>query len=134
MVDQTILKRWMLENNGSVLYDAMYDGVFNGYVTFTPERAKSALENNTKNRKLGLNKQIPPLIEAIENGLWDDNVSKINFDEECVLSDGQNRLEACVRSGNTIRTLVTVGVSKTAQSNTDRRGARTLQDDLTIHG
>lgn len=134
MINETTIKQWMLEDNGSILYDSKHSGVFTGYVTFTPERAESALENNTHNRKLGVNKQIPPLIAAIENGLWDDNVAKINFDESGILSDGQHRLEACVRSNITIRVLVTYGVSKTAQGSTDRRGARTLQDDLTIHG
>lgn len=134
MVDQTILKRWMCENNGSILYDPMHNGIFSGYVTFTPERAESALENNTSNRRLGVNKQLYPLMNTIEKDLWDDNVAKINFDKDMVLSDGQHRLVACMRTGKSIRCLVTCGVSKTAQGVTDRRGARTLQQDLELLG
>ena len=134
MITKEILQDWMSENNGYILYDQLHNGVFTGYVMFTPERAKSALENNTQNRKLGLKSQVPSLREAIKNGLWDDNVSKINFDKNGVLSDGQNRLWACVYENLPIRTLVTWGVDESTQLSTDRRGTRTLSDDLEIRG
>lgn len=132
MITKEILQEWMSENNGYILYDKLHKGVFTGYVYFTPERAKSALENNTQNRKVGLKSQIPSLREALKNGLWDDNVSKINFDKNGILSDGQNRLWACVYEEVPIRTLVTWGVDESTQLSTDRRGTRTLADDLEI--
>jgi len=134
MIDETIIKRWMLENNGNILYDPMHPGVFTGYVTFTPERSKSALENNTRNRKLKLKSQIPTLMEAMENGKWDDNVETISFTKSNVLSNGQHRLEASVRSNTAFRNLVTYGISDRAQHYQDRNPARKLSEDLQIDG
>lgn len=134
MVTKTILKEWMLEDNGSILQDLLHPGVFTGYVTFTPERAKQALENNTENRTVKEYKQLPQLIQALKDGYWDENISKINFAHDEVLSDGQHRLIAVVKSGVTARCMVTFGVKRTAQLMTDRRGTRTLADDLSIRG
>lgn len=134
MIDETIIKRWMLENNGNILYDPMHPGVFTGYVTFTPERSKSALENNTRNRKLKANSQLPILMEAMENGEWDDNVETISFTKDNILSNGQHRFESSVRSGSTFRNLVTYGISDRAQRKQDRGASRKLDEDLYIDG
>ena len=134
MLDKVTLQEWMSEDNGYVLHDPLHKGVFTGYVNFTPERAKCALENNTHNRTLGVKRQLPGLMEAMQTGLWNDNVSKINFSSSGELSDGQHRLEACVRSQIPFRTLVTWGVTREAQLVTDRRGARKLADDFSIDG
>lgn len=134
MLDKYTLQEWMSENGGYVLHDPLHKGVFTGYVRFTPERAELALENNLRNRKPGFLKQIPILVEVLTKGLWNDNVSKINFDKDGVLSDGQNRLMACIKADRALRCLVTYGVSKDAQLVTDRRGARIFHEDLTIDG
>lgn len=134
MVTKEILRNWMLEDGGAILSDPKNPGIFSGYVNFTPERIDSALDNNTKNRKPGRRTQLPALCEAINVNLWDDNVAKINFDKDCILSDGQNRLIAAKQAGKPIRCLVTFGLEKTAQLVTDRRGMRTLKDDLEIAG
>jgi len=70
----------------------------------------------------------------MSRNLWDDNVSKINFAYTGELSDGQNRLYGCVKSGCTFRCLVTWGLRREAQLVTDRRSARSLADDLQIAG
>lgn len=134
MVNKEVLQSWMEEGDGYILYDSLHPGIFTGYVNFTPERAESALENNKKNRKLGKETQIPMLRAMLRNGLWDDNVSKINFDKLNILSDGQNRLAAIVEEGLPGRCLVTYGVEPTAQHVTDRRGTRSLADDIEIAG
>lgn len=134
MVTREQIMGWMVEDGGSVLYDTKNPGVFTGYVTFTPDRAKSALENNTHNRKMGTGKQFPILKNVMQNGLWDANVSKINFEADGTLSDGQNRLYTGMHSQTTFRCLVTWGIDRTAQLVTDRRGARVLSDDLHIAG
>lgn len=134
MLDKNTLKKWMLEDNGRILYDPVHPGIFSGYVTFTPERASLALENNTHNRPLGVRKQLPPICESIKEGYWNDNVSKINFAKDGTLSDGQHRLEGACRTGMAIRCLVTWGVDKNAQSLVDRRGNRTLADDIAMDG
>lgn len=134
MVDANTIKRWMLENNGSILYDPENPEIFTGYITFTPERAEAVLAINTSNRKLGKTNQVPGLIDAMKNGYWDPNVSKINIARINVLSDGQNRLYAGSSSQTTFRCMVTYGLGEEAQRVTDRRGHRTLNNDLTISG
>jgi len=116
MIDKKELMEWMHENG----------------VTFTPERANDFLESNTHNRKLGLKKQIPQIKKDIQKGKWDDNIAKINIAKDGTISDGQNRLYSCVSTGKNIRTLVTYGVEPKAQLSTDRKGQRTLADDLEI--
>lgn len=127
------LMEWMLEDGGNILHDRHHLKVFTGYVTFTKERADAALQCNVKNRKIN-DDSIKVLAEALESGLWDENVSKINFDENMTLSDGQHRLEVVSRTGKMARILVTYGVSESAQGVTDRRGKRTLSDDISIIG
>lgn len=133
MLTKETIKLWMHENKGTILYDPLHYGVFTGYVTFTPTRAKMALENNIRNRKIK-KEQISVLSDVMSRNLWDDNVSKINFSLTGELSDGQNRLYGCVRSGCTFRCLVTWGLQREAQLVTDRRGSRSLADDLQIAG
>lgn len=128
------LRKWMLENGGNILYDPIHPGVFTGYITITEERASAMLAANVKNRKMGVSKQIPQLRKEIASGNWNDNVSKINFTKDTVLSDGQNRLFSVVAEHKPIRCLVTWGVDDDAQLVTDRRGTRTLADDLQIAG
>ena len=134
MITKEILMSWMLEDDGTILQDPLHPGVFSGYVNFTMDRIDKVLENNTHNRKIGRKTQLPALCEAIEANLWDDNVAKINFDKDGVLSDGQHRLFGAQRAEKPIRCLVTFGLEKTAQLVTDRRGMRSLKDDLDIAG
>lgn len=134
MVTKADVIGWMLENRGQMIVDPDDSNIITGYVTFTPERAESALENNTKNRKMGVYNQVPGLKEALLNGLWDPNVSKISFAADGTLSDGQNRLFSVKETGVPMRTLVTWGVGEDAQLVTDRRGTRTLTNDIEIAG
>ncbi len=50
------------------------------------------------------------------------------------LSDGQHRTLAVKETGVPIRTMITWGVDGSAQLVTDRRGSRSLKDDLDISG
>ena len=134
MITETLIKRWMRENGGSILYDPLHPNVFSGYVNWTPERSNFALKSNTRNRPMKYDNQVLPLINILNDNLWDDNVSKINFESSGILSDGQHRLKASVDSGKSFRCLVTWGVGRSAQLVTDRRGSRTLYDDMTIDG
>lgn len=132
MITKETIKKWMLENKGSVLEDPLHEDVFTGYITITPERGEALLGINTSNRGIGKNNQVPSLIDAMTNGYWDENVSKINITSTNKLSDGQNRIFAGVSSNTTFRCLVTYGVSEEAQRVTDRRGSRTLNNDFAI--
>lgn len=133
MLNRDTIQKWMIEDGGNILFDPQNPDTFTGYVTFTKERAELALENNTHNRNLNPNRIII-LEEAIRNGWWDENVSKINFEKDGTLSDGQTRLTACAKTGLPVRTLVSWGVDSDAQRKTDRRGARLFSDDLSIEG
>lgn len=133
MVTKEILQSWMAEDNGYVLYDPLHPGVFTGYVRFTPERAKSALENNTRNRKIK-STQLRELEEQMKSGNWDENIETITFDENNKVSNGQHRLNGCVHTGVTIRNLVTYGISERAQHYMDRGAGRKLKDDFDIDG
>lgn len=135
MVSKETMISWMTEDGGAILRDPRNQSIITGYVTFTPERAKAALENNTHNRPMKTTHgQVPSIKDVLEKGLWDANVSKINFEESGVLSDGQHRLAACVVANIPIRCLVTWGIGREAQLVTDRRGARKMADDLAING
>lgn len=133
MVTKELIKTWMHENKGTILYDPLKYGVFTGYVTWTPARSKMALENNIRNRKINKS-MVNNLSDTMSSNLWDDNVAKINFASNGTLSDGQHRLFSSVKSGCTFRCLVTWGVSMESQIVTDRRGNRTLPQDLEING
>lgn len=132
VITKTMMKQWMLENNGPIIYDPLHPWIFTGYVTWTPERCESALDNNTENRDIQRKRQLPGIKAALENGLWDDNVSKINFTKDGTLSDGQHRIVAGAETGIAFRSLVTWGVEREAQLVTDRRGSRTLANDFQI--
>lgn len=134
MITKEVVEKWMLENNGGILKDPLHEDIFTGYVTITPERGEALLGINTSNRKIGKNNQVPSLVDAMTNGYWDENVSKINITRTNKLSDGQNRIFAGVISNTTFRCLVTYGVNEEAQRKTDRRGHRTLNNDLAIGG
>lgn len=134
MVTKADVIGWMLEDRGQILVDPDNNNIITGYVTFTPDRARSALENNTRNRKMGAKKQVPAIKESLLNGMWNANVSTISFAEDSTLSDGQNRLFAVTETGVPMRNLVTWGVEKDAQLVTDRRGTRTLTNDIEIAG
>lgn len=134
MITKEVIKKWMLEDNGAILEDPKNEGVFTGYITITPERAEALLGINTSNRKMGKNNQVPGLVDALKNGYWDENVSKINIACDDTLSDGQNRLYAGIVSQVTFRCLVTYGLKTSAQRVTDRRGCRTLNNDMSIAG
>lgn len=133
MITPEILKQWMLEDNGSILYDPLHPGVFTGYVTITPERGQLMLQINTKNRDIN-KRDLAILKDSLAKGFWNDNVSTININEHNVLDDGQHRLLSVVQTGISIRCKVTYGVTGGTQHFTDRRGNRTLSDDLSIDG
>lgn len=77
----------------------------------SPELARAWLEANTFNRKVS-----PEIVNKyasdMEQGTWRLNHQGIAFDDEGVLVDGQHRLMAIVKSGVTIKAMVTWGSSR----------------------
>lgn len=64
-------------------------------VTITPEKAKTLLVMNTKNRKLS-RKLVQKYASDMAAGRWPYNGDPIRVSVSNVLLDGQHRLEACI--------------------------------------
>ena len=133
MLTEQMIKQWMIEDGSGILYDSHNPWIFTGYITAGPERLALMLENNKRNRKFN-ERNVSNLKETMSAGLWNENVAKINFTKDRMLDDGQHRLRAALEAGVTIRVMVTWGVEKETQHFTDRRGSRTLANDLEIDG
>lgn len=103
-------------------------------VDISPDVAKEMLERNVRNRSLKLS-QIGVMAKDMRpGGDWVFNGATIVFDWEGVLCDGQNRLHAIVRSGQTIPMIVVSGVRSSAQQTQDIGNKRRLSDQLKING
>lgn len=81
-------------------------------VEVTPAKAAEWLEKNTFNRSISaatVNKYASDMM----SGAWTLNHQGIAFGDDDVLVDGQHRLMAIVKSGMTIKMLVTFGAART---------------------
>ena len=96
----------------------------------TPILASRMLESNIGNR----NPKREPIVDAIGNGEWILNGATIVFDASGNLIDGQNRLIACVKSGEPIDTIVVRGIERAAQITMDSGVKRKLEDYLKLEG
>lgn len=103
------------------------------YLDVTPELAEEWLGKNTKNRRTKQAK-IGQFVRSMERGEWRMTGEAIKFDVFGNLLDGQNRLTALIESGKTIRFCVMRGLLPEAQDVMDTGAARTVGDQLTIHG
>lgn len=110
---------------------------WNGYLIqverVTPERARLMLGHNRRNRNLR-ERGVAQLEGAMRSEDWVFNGDPIRFDADDVLRDGQHRLEACVRSGETIDVLVIYGLPAWAQETMDLGRKRTVADALQMRG
>ena len=98
--------------------------------TITPEIAEKMLVTNVGNR----DPKRESIAKAIENGEWVLNGATIVFDENGNLTDGQNRLMACIKSGKPIDTIVVRGIKRSAQITMDTGVKRVLADYLKLAG
>ena len=100
--------------------------------TITPEMAKRYLERNTKNRRLE-----PRVVERyasdMKEGRFGLTHQGIGFYEDGELADGQHRLSAIVKSGVSVKMLVTKGISKFSTMQIDNHKLRSLNDSYAIH-
>jgi hypothetical protein len=108
-------------------------GVRSTAVQIAPAVAKRLLERNTHNRKLS-EKVVQKYVSEIEAGEWRLTPAGIGFDERGVLVDGQHRLTAIVRSGQTVPMILVTGLPATSQEKVDRQRRRTLFDALYLAG
>lgn len=94
-----------------------------------PITAKRYLSRNTKNRPLKPHR-IRLYATAMQRGDWHLAPDAIAFDENEVLLNGQNRLEAIIASQTTQRFLVVRGLARASFPELDGGQARDLADHL----
>jgi len=99
----------------------------------TPEKAAEYLAANHNNRKIR-EKAVAPLLADIQTGNWRLTGESIKFDQSNRLIDGQHRLTAIERSGQTVPLLVVRGVGTETQTVIDTGLKRTGADALEMEG
>jgi hypothetical protein len=80
-------------------------------IDVTPIQAANWLESNKFNRKIS-DVSVSRYARDMTNGHWTLNHQGIAFDDEGVLVDGQHRLMAIVKSGVTVKMMVTWGADR----------------------
>lgn len=105
-----------------------------GMEDVTPATARALLKKNPRNRDLSASK-VSHFASMMRDGGWrSDNGETIIVAKGGVLLDGQHRLAAVVKSGQTVRLLVVRGVPEDARTSIDTGTARTAADILNMHG
>jgi hypothetical protein len=99
----------------------------------TPDVALAWLDLNRLNRNINRH-HVMSLAAAMTRGEWHLNGQSISFDSTGTLQDGQHRLLAVVKSGQTVPMLVVRNVDPSARSTVDVGRKRTVADELTMQG
>lgn len=99
----------------------------------TPEIAGEWLSKNSRNRNLTKSK-VATYARDMAEGHWQITGEAIKFNTDGVLSDGQHRLHAIVKSGATVPLLVVRGIAPEAQSVMDTGKKRSASDALGLQG
>lgn len=102
-------------------------------VRVTPELAQKLLDKyNVKNRGIRRSK-LNELVTSINNGDWNpDNGEAITITKNNVMSNGQHRLRAIVKTGVTIDMHIILNVSNESIKTIDTGANRTARDLLTL--
>lgn len=103
------------------------------WVSITPELAAEFLSRNTLNRPKKPSK-IKLYSESMAAGQWPVTGVPIIFGRGGRLLDGQNRLQAIIDTGSTVRTLVVEGVEDEVFDVIDSGARRSSSDVLVIMG
>lgn len=128
-----------IEKNGAPA--ASLGGVRSQWMDVDPATAKRWLENNFRNRSID-DDVVNAYARDMTNGVWVPTHQGIAFNDRDELIDGQHRLRAILRSGTTIRMMVTFGLPSaiagkemTTMDAVDRGRTRSVADQLKIqHG
>ena len=80
-------------------------------VNVTPDLASEWLDRNQGNRNLRMSR-VAAMAEDMRAGTWQLTHQGIAFDEDGNLLDGQHRLAAVVKSGETVQMMVTTGLKR----------------------
>jgi hypothetical protein len=127
------LNIFMLPN--TTIGSAMVNGLTHEvrFVTITPAIAKKILEErNLLNRKFSPT-NINLMANSMKNGVWQFNGDTVRFNSEGVLSDGQNRLMAIIKSNTVQICLVISGIDVNAFETIDIGFGRSASDILSIY-
>lgn len=101
-------------------------------VTITPTYARFLLDNKAPNRTLNYNK-VSRIANDMRRGKFALNGETIITNRNGQLINGQNRLEACVRSDQDFTTVFVEGVLEDAFETIDTGQSRTAGDILSMH-
>lgn len=111
------------------------------WIEVTPEKAAAWLHNNFRNRPMS-DDVVAAYARDMKDGRWVPTHQGIAFNDRDELIDGQHRLQAIIRSGVTVRMMVTFGLASTISGSemttmdaVDRGRPRSVADQLRIqHG
>lgn len=106
---------------------------FSEIVPVTPAIARRLLEVNDGNRPLNGN-LIAEICADIQIGYWSLNGEAIIVSRDGLLNDGQHRLEAICRTGETCESVVTFGVPRDSRMTVDMGRQRTAGNFLAMAG
>lgn len=123
------MSQWINE----VIKSDCVPGVSMRCVRCSPYLAGKLLELNTHNRRIS-NAVVDKYVEEIKNGEWVATAQGVGIDDRGVLSDGQHRLSAIVKSGVTVPLLVVWNLPPMGQEKVDRQRKRTIFDALVLSG
>jgi hypothetical protein len=99
-----------------------------------PTLAKSYIESNYGKQRNLSESHVVHLAQQMKAGQWECNGEPIIFDENNNLIDGQHRLNAIIRSGVEIDTLVVSGVKQSAFVTINSGKSRSNSDVFSIKG
>lgn len=101
--------------------------------TVSPELAAELLARNDDNR-VPSESAIMRYMGAMVRDEWAKNGQTVVVAEDGQLNDGQQRLEACVRSGRSFRSLMVFGVERDSRHTLDQGKRRSIRDILHMKG
>ncbi len=98
-----------------------------------PEEAQRLLANNPQNRLFD-RANTTRLEHDLAAGRWQFNGESIIVADSGELNDGQHRLQAVIKTGTMIRTVIVFGVSRESRATLDMGNRRDLADQLALAG
>ena len=100
-------------------------------VTVTPELAKEWIKNNSFNRPLKP-RLVDKYVRQILEGNWQRTHQGVAFDGNGILIDGQHRLHAIIKTGQSIPMLVFLNETQLAHESIDNGKTRSLLDVIRL--
>lgn len=99
----------------------------------TPKQAADLLLRNTHNRKVS-ERCVERYAQEMAMEEWLPTAAGVGIDSNGVLTDGQHRLKAVIKSGKTVNMLIVTGLPPASQMKQDRHNKRNLAAVFTLAG